>query len=122
MKWIICKDVDLPSNVRSRRINNTSLNPNYLLNKKFELAQPKLPFRFACTDYKKNTVYIAEEAIILNYRNYASYAEAFLRSRSEKNELPYIIMDELVHIKTGLDHGDEVYDKQLYKYIQLYNQ
>lgn len=75
---------------------------------------------------KTNTIWIYKNAIIptpimpsfLEEVYEKTYASVY--GTPKNDTLANIIMDELAHIKTGKNHGDDIYDCALHNYMKLF--
>ena len=85
---------------------------------------------YAATDIKKRIVYVSLMAIRLD-RSFVGIPLVpsavplmsglrFERHRKYEDRLANILIDEITHLQTEKDHGNEIYDKQFNKNIELY--
>lgn len=89
----------------------------HIFNKEAYIKKYKQNYEYGFCYIDQNQIYISEEAIMANQNwNFTKKKLVFT-----KNVLLIdVILDELVHIKTKEDHGNELYEETLKKYRQKY--
>ena len=75
----------------------------------------KEEYKYGCCDIKTNTIWISTEAI-----HTAPLPVERLFPQRVKNQLAEVILDELAHIMTKRNHGDEKYEEALATYRKKY--
>lgn len=103
-------------------IGENDNNINWVIFKEASLVPDKIKSKFIPCDmykygfciYEKKEIWISEEAI-------RSWNIGTKKSRyAEKNLMVDVLLDELAHVKTGKDHGDEKYEERLIRYRRCY--
>ena len=75
---------------------------------------------YAYTDINKNEIWISMLSLKKGATINSLIKKPFKFCNNERDFLAEVIIDEITHIQTGLNHGSEVYDNRLIQNIRKY--
>lgn len=97
--WYICNEEDLPNNWKP----------------KWKIQMHSMAFhakpRYGVCDYRNRKIWISTAAL---------RSAAFPPTKSGKERLVEVIIDEYTHIKTQAGHDSDIYNKKKCEYLQKY--
>lgn len=75
---------------------------------------------FAYTDVNKNEIWISTLSLKKGDNINSLIKQPFKSCNNERDFLAEVIIDEITHIQTGLNHGETQYDNQFLQNIKKY--